>query len=185
MMVVGTDKDLKPIGGSWLVEVTDHPGDPTQGWNMAPGSWREWHPCRARAAGQRAVTDQRLSGERWQGLHCGRLVDRVANKHVPRRSHRSDEPRTGEPWNGHNRGAAGQPGTAVPISQGDKFGEISLREIDGKPVLAGFNLSAGKVEVRVADDPTKIVRAESADDRREFGCYTTTLRGIHRSRVDP
>lgn len=157
MMVVGTDKDLKPIGGSWLVEVTDHPGDPTQGWNMAPGSWREWHPA---APGQPVSAPSQISG--YQGKDgkvyiAADSFDRSGQVSMYRSDPTDPTNRAlWEPWNGHNWGAAGQPGTAVPISQGDKFGEISLREIDGKPVLAGFNLSAGKVEVRVADDPTKV-----------------------------
>ena len=37
---------------------------------------------------------------------------------------------------------------------GDRVGEMSIRQIDGKTVLSYFNASTGNMEVRVADDPT-------------------------------
>jgi hypothetical protein len=36
----------------------------------------------------------------------------------------------------------------------DKIGEMSFREVDGKPVLSYFNASTGNMEMRVAYDPT-------------------------------
>ena len=36
----------------------------------------------------------------------------------------------------------------------DKVGEVSMREVDGKPVLSYFNASTGNMEIRVAYDPT-------------------------------
>jgi hypothetical protein len=44
----------------------------------------------------------------------------------------------------------------TPLS-GDRFGELSLRLIEGKSVLSGFNWSTGNVEVRVADDVTQVL----------------------------
>lgn len=41
----------------------------------------------------------------------------------------------------------------------DRFGELSMRLIDGKAVLSGYNDSNGNVEVRVAADPTKLFDA--------------------------
>jgi hypothetical protein len=38
----------------------------------------------------------------------------------------------------------------------DRVGEMSVRQIDGKTVLSYFNASTGNMEVRVADDPTKL-----------------------------
>ena len=38
----------------------------------------------------------------------------------------------------------------------DKVGEMSVKQIDGKTVLSYFNSSTGNMEVRVADDPTKL-----------------------------
>jgi hypothetical protein len=44
----------------------------------------------------------------------------------------------------------------TPLSN-DIFGELSLRFIDGMFVLSGFNVSTGRVEVRVADDVTQVL----------------------------
>lgn len=44
----------------------------------------------------------------------------------------------------------------VPLS-GDRFGELSMRLIDGMSVLSGFNVDTGRVEVRVADDVTQVL----------------------------
>ena len=44
----------------------------------------------------------------------------------------------------------------TPLS-GDVFGELSMRLIEGKAVLSGFNQSSGNVEVRVADDVTQVL----------------------------
>ena len=39
---------------------------------------------------------------------------------------------------------------------GDKTGEMSIRQIDGKTVLSYLNLTTGDMEVRVADNPTAL-----------------------------
>jgi len=44
----------------------------------------------------------------------------------------------------------------TPLSD-DIWGELSLRLIEGKAVLSGFNWSTGNVEVRVADDVTQVL----------------------------
>jgi Domain of unknown function (DUF4185) len=44
----------------------------------------------------------------------------------------------------------------APLSD-DLFGELSLRLIENKSVLSGFNQSTGNVEVRVADDVTQVL----------------------------
>ena len=44
----------------------------------------------------------------------------------------------------------------TPLSN-DIFGELSLRLIEGKAVLSGFNWSTGNVEARVADDVTQVL----------------------------
>ena len=44
----------------------------------------------------------------------------------------------------------------TPLS-GDLWGELSLRLIEGKTVLSGFNASTGNVEVRVTDDVTQVL----------------------------
>jgi hypothetical protein len=62
---------------------------------------------------------------------------------------------------------------------GDLFGELSLRLIEGKAVLSGFNASTGRVEVRVADDVTQVlapwtpmtVFADQQEVRQNYGGY--------------
>jgi hypothetical protein len=39
---------------------------------------------------------------------------------------------------------------------GDRVGEMSIRQIDGKTVLSYFNATTGNMEMRVADDPTQL-----------------------------
>jgi hypothetical protein len=39
---------------------------------------------------------------------------------------------------------------------GDMVGEMNVRQVDGKAVLSYFNASTGNMEVRVADDPTRL-----------------------------
>jgi hypothetical protein len=48
----------------------------------------------------------------------------------------------------------------TPLS-GDLFGELSLRLIEDKVVLSGFNQSTGNVEARVADDVTQVLAAST------------------------
>ncbi len=43
----------------------------------------------------------------------------------------------------------------------DNWGELSLRMIEGKFVLSGFNATTGRIEVRVADDVTQVLRPEN------------------------
>jgi hypothetical protein len=50
-------------------------------------------------------------------------------------------------------GGWGKPPTPL---WGDMVGEMNVRQIDGKTVLSYFNTSTGNMEVRVADDPTRL-----------------------------
>jgi hypothetical protein len=45
--------------------------------------------------------------------------------------------------------------TPTPL-WGDKVGEMSIKQIDGKAVLSYLNTTTGDMEVRVADDPTRL-----------------------------
>lgn len=59
-----------------------------------------------------------------------------------------------QPWDGQSFGGQGQP--AVPVSR-DFFGELSMREVDGRPVLSGFNAGTGATELYVGSGmPTEI-----------------------------
>jgi hypothetical protein len=57
-----------------------------------------------------------------------------------------------QPW---SAAAAGWNKPPTPLWP-DKIGEMSIRQIDGKAVLSYFNATTGNMEVRVADDPTKL-----------------------------
>lgn len=69
---------------------------------------------------------------------------RVAPQHFPDRA----------AWQGWSaeRGWGGDP---TPL-WGDRIGEMSIRQIDGRTVLSYFNASTGNMEVRVANDPTQL-----------------------------
>jgi hypothetical protein len=148
MMAVGTS-DLRPDGGSWLVEATN---DPSKGWQPIEGSWRPWIRGGRRGAptqisgylgGDGKVYIAATSFDRSQGISLYRVEpDTFADRST---------------WRPYVRRRWGRPGRrAEPISHGQNFGEISLREVDGQVVLAGFNATSGNVEVRVAAEPTKI-----------------------------
>jgi hypothetical protein len=161
MMVVGTDAHLTPIGGSWLVEVTDHPGDPMQGWKVVPESWRPWQPP---APGQPASAPTQISGYQGKDGKIYIAADsfyRAEGAGVTMyRADPSDPTNRAlwQPWTGTGWGEP--PQHAAPLAQ-IPFGELSFREIDGRPVLSGFNQESGNVEVRVGTDPTKIFTAQS------------------------
>jgi hypothetical protein len=162
MMVVGTktDEGLAPKGGSWLVEVTN---DPTKGWEAVPGSYHEWTPNPApghanlpnQVSGYQAADGMvYIAGdafERSQGVSMYRVdPDNITHRDM------------WQPYNPNTNtwGQAGQPATT--ITPGETWGELSFREVDGKPVLAGANFydgapGRGTVEVHVGQSPTSVV----------------------------
>lgn len=66
---------------------------------------------------------------------------RVDPEHVADRG--AWQPWTGSDWGGHGQSAASLTEPNV------RFGELSFREIDGRPVLSGFNVTAGPGAVQV------------------------------------
>jgi hypothetical protein len=56
-------------------------------------------------------------------------------------------------WQGWTGVAWG--GDPAPL-WGDRVGEMSVRQIDGRTTLSYFNASTGNMEIRVADDPTQL-----------------------------
>jgi hypothetical protein len=56
-------------------------------------------------------------------------------------------------WSGLPGGGWNKPPTPL---WPDQVGEMSIRQLDGKTVLSYFNGTTGNMEVRVADDPTKL-----------------------------
>lgn len=59
-------------------------------------------------------------------------------------------------WQGWSNLPGPQGGWGKPPTPlwGDKVGEMSIKQIDGKAVLSYLNMTTGDMEVRVADDPT-------------------------------
>ena len=154
LMVVGTDPHLKPIGGSWLTEVTNHPA---RGWKPVARSWRAWEPDNPLGGAPTQLSGYHGSDGKVyiaassfdRGMHGsfhGVTLYRVDPATVADRC-------TWQPWTATGWGS---PGAApAPVSPAN-HGELSFTEIDGHAVLSGFNQDSGCVEVRVATDPTEI-----------------------------
>lgn len=144
MMVTGTTGNLQPAG-SWLVEVN---GDPGKGWTIVPGSYRGAGDAPTQVSGYKA-SDGKVyiaadSFDRSRGVTLYRAdPDKVFDRS------------SWQPWTGDAFGQAGQ--QAVPVTT-DRYGELSFREIGGKPVLSGFNVDAqgGRMEIRVGANPTGV-----------------------------
>lgn len=168
MMVVGTNTNegLAPRGGSWLVEVNN---DPSKGWKPVDGSYREWksidNPIKTEGAPPR-ISDPtkpptQISGyqgsdgkiyiaadgfDRQQGV----TMYTVDPDHITDRN-------AWQPWTGNGWGNPSQ--SAASISGDQSFGEISFREVEGRPVLSGFDGSTGNTEVRVSSGtPTDVFK---------------------------
>ncbi|MBW0016278.1 MAG: DUF4185 domain-containing protein [Mycobacterium sp.] len=149
VMVAGTTA-LKPTGGTWLVEAKS--GQP--GWTEVPGSLR---PGDYADGGQSQISGYQgkdgnvyVAADAFDRTH-GITLYRAEPGTFPDRS-------TWQPYGRRSDGTLGWGAAKVtPITGRDvKFGEISMREIGGKTVLSGFNVNSGSVEVRVADNPTKL-----------------------------
>ena len=93
-------------------------------------------------------------------------------------------------WQGWS--STGRLEQAADAAVGDRVGEMSIRQIDGKAVLSYFNVDTGNMEVRVAADPTGLGTAPSLPwfaprhgRIRPRRCRTpgttprATLRGLH------
>ncbi len=178
MMVVGTNtgEGLAPKGGSWLVKVTN---EPSKGWVPVEGSYRPWSQIANPAAGQPfqppTISDPTAAPTQVSGYqasdgkvyiaadgfdrHQGVTMYRVDPNEVFNRN-------AWEPWNGQTFDSPGQ--QAVPVTT-TAYGELSFREVDGRPVLSGFNTDTGNTELRVGsgipatvldyDTPTTVVAA--------------------------
>lgn len=144
MMVTGTQGDLKPVA-SWLVEVN---GDPGKGWTMVPGSFR--------GAGEAPTQVSGYKGADGKVYIAADSFDRSRGVTLYR-ADPGDMFNRGnwQPWTGKDWGHPWEQATPVTT---DRYGELSFREIDGKPVLSGFNRDAqgGRMEVRVGTNPTGI-----------------------------
>lgn len=166
MMVVGTNTNegLNPKGGSWLVKVTN---DPAGGWRPVEGSYKGWSPNAGPNSPPTQVSGYQGSDgkvyiaadafDRSQGVTMYRVdPDQVWNRGQ------------WEPYNGNNTwGPAGQPATTTITPPGQHWGELSFREVDGKPVLSGTNMNNDStkiptVEVHVGDIPTEVLNPDTS-----------------------
>jgi hypothetical protein len=151
MMVSGTS-GLKPTAGSWLVEVSN---DPSKGWQPVPGSWR---PSRPGVPGNPPTQISGYQGKDGMVYIAADSFDRSQGVTMYRVDPTNATDRNAwQPWTGKDWGQPGQAPTLV-TQQGAHYGELSFRDVDGHPVLSGFNSTPGvnQVEVRVADDPTRM-----------------------------
>lgn len=167
LKVAATDGHLQPTGGSWLVEINDNPGgspdpaDPAHGWTAIEKSYRAWKFRRTptkeepwRVTGRRTNAPTQISG--YQGANGVHIVADSFDRSRGVSLYRVDDPAAvADPgkWRPLLRngtyGRCGQLATALISRPGELFGELSFREIEGRPVLSGLNLGGAGVEVRV------------------------------------
>jgi hypothetical protein len=172
MMVVGTNPEksgLAPMGGSWLVKVT---ADPTSGWKPVDGSYRPWqsipNPNPAPGAPPRISDPTKIPNQisGYQGSD-GRVYiaadgfDRqqgvtmysVDPQHITDRN-------AWQPWTGNGWGTPGDVATAPVSGPNSRYGELSFRDVDGSPVLSGFNGRTGSVDLHVGEAPASVFGGE-------------------------
>ena len=146
-MLVTTTKDLVPAT-SRLVKATPYQGD----WATVPGSQR---PAKFAGGRQSQIsgyydpipTSDSPSG--WVYVVANDF-DRSGPVELYRATPQAFTDRSSwQAWSG------GGTWDKSPVALwGDRVGEMSIRQVDGKTVLSYFNASTGNMEVRVANDPT-------------------------------
>ena len=162
MMVTGTT-NLNPDGGSWLAKVTN---DPAAGWKPVDDSWRPWTPMPNPADPARPGTHPSSQPTQLSGYQSGDGIVYIAadsfDRTRPVTMYRVPADQVADrgawqPWTPTGWGNPGELATA-PVSPGN-YGELSFREVGGRPVLAGFDASDGFGAVRVqvgSGSPTEI-----------------------------
>lgn len=148
-MVAATDQ-LHPKGGTWFTKAD---GDFSNGWPPIANSYRtEGGSPFSQVSGYQAK-----DGTTYIAANAFDRKDGVTMYRVPPGGDVTNRD-SWEPWTGNGWGQHGQ--DAVSLSGRQAFGEISLREVEGVPVLSGFNATTGDVEVRVGSgEPTNIFSA--------------------------
>jgi hypothetical protein len=143
--VFGTDyalvtrtRDLIPID-SRLVRINPN----AAGWPTVPGSWRD--------AGWEGGNQTQISGcqapDGWVYIVAGGFARNHTVRLYRVREQNFEDRNMWSAW-GFKNGAWQWHVEPSPLSA-DRFGEMSLRLIDGMFVLSGFNQSTGRTEVRV------------------------------------
>jgi len=131
--------------------VTIDPNGPQ--WPTVPGSWRD--------AGWQDGNETQISGYQASDGWVYIVADGFARDHSVRLyrcpAANFTDRNTWHAWGMIDGGPRwGWDVAPTPLS-GDVFGELSLRMIEDKVVLSGFNASSGNVEARVADDVTQVL----------------------------
>jgi hypothetical protein len=145
--LVANTVNLQPLD-SRLVRID--PNGPH--WPTVPGSWR--------SADWQDGNETQISGCQAPDGWVYIVADGFARDHTVRLYHCHPETFTDRntwwAWGIGDDGNWAWNVAPTPLSN-DIFGELSLRFIDGMFVLSGFNVSTGRVEVRVADDVTQVL----------------------------
>ena len=150
-LLVATVRDLVPQN-SRLVKA-----DPAQpGWQTVPGSVRD--------AGYQGGTQSQISGyydpvptadsrTGWVYIVADNF-DRSQPVTLYRATPETFTDRSSwQGWSGLSGPDGGWNKPPTPL-WGDKVGEMSIKQVDGKVVLSYLNMTNGEMEVRVADHPT-------------------------------
>ncbi|ORB36542.1 hypothetical protein BST41_25575 [Mycolicibacterium porcinum] len=146
-MMVTTTKDLRPQSSRLVKADAARPN-----WPTVPGSVRE---AKYQGGAQSQITGYYDpvpapdSPGGWVYILANNF-DRSSPPFLYRAGPKTFTDRaTWQGWS--SSGGWGKPPTALFA---DRVGEMSIRQIDGKPVLSYFNATNGNMEVRVAYDPT-------------------------------
>jgi hypothetical protein len=143
--------NLQPID-TRLVRID--PNNP--GWQTVPGSCRD--------GGWQDGNETQISGCQAPDGWVYIVADGFARDHTVRLYHCHAETFTDRntwwAWGIGDDGNWAWNVAPTPLS-GDLWGELSLRLIEGKFVVSGFNASTGNVEVRVTDDVTQVLAPET------------------------
>ncbi|MGA5541632.1 DUF4185 domain-containing protein [Mycobacterium sp. NPDC051198] len=146
-MLVTTTKELRPQSSRLVKADAAQPN-----WPTVPGSVREAKyqgGAQSQIAGYYDPVPTPDSPSGWVYILANNF-DRSSPAFLYRANPKNFTDRAG--WQGwSSTGGWGKPPTAL---FSDRVGEMSIRQIDGKPVLSYFNATNGNMEVRVAYDPT-------------------------------
>lgn len=148
-LLVTTTKDLVPQTSRLVKAVAGQPG-----WQTVPGSQRPASYAEARQTQISGYYDPIPTPDSQSGwvYIVANNFDRSGPVVLYRATPQTFTDRSR--WQGWAAGpGGGWNKTPTPLWP-DRVGEMSLREVDGKPVLSYFNASTGNMEMRVAYDPT-------------------------------
>ena len=146
-LLIATTRNLVPQG-SRLVKADAARGNwPTVPGSARPANYADGHQSQISGYYDPVPAPDSASG--WVYIVANNF-DRSSQVYLYRSTPANFTDRSS--WQGWSAsGGWGKPPTPL---WGDRVGEMSLKEVDGKPVLSYFNGSTGNMEMRVAYDPT-------------------------------